>query len=84
VQALKAQPELNVEIQGHTDNTGAHSYNVDLSQRRAQSVKAYMVSSGIDGARMTTKGYGPDDPIAPNTTREGRARNRRVELKPIR
>ncbi len=84
VEALKAQPGLNIEIQGHTDSTGAHDYNVGLSQRRAQSVKAYLVSKGIDSGRMTTKGYGPDRPIASNTTKEGRARNRRVEVKPIR
>lgn len=84
VGALKAQPDLNIEIQGHTDSTGAHGYNVGLSQRRAQSVKAYLSSKGIDSGRMTTKGYGPDRPIASNTTREGRARNRRVEVKPIR
>jgi OmpA-OmpF porin, OOP family len=84
VGVLKAQPKLNVEIQGHTDSTGAHDYNVGLSQRRANSVKAYLVSKGIDSSRMTTKGYGPDRPIASNKTKAGRARNRRVELKPIR
>ena len=84
VDALKAQPDLNIEIQGHTDSTGAHDYNVGLSQRRAKSVKAYLVYKGIDSGRMTTKGYGPDRPIASNTTKEGRARNRRVEVKPIR
>lgn len=82
--ALKAQPDLSIEIQGHTDSTGAHAYNVGLSQRRAESVKAYLVSKGIDSSRMTTKGYGPDRPIATNKTKEGRARNRRVEVKPIR
>jgi OOP family OmpA-OmpF porin len=84
VGVLKEQPKLNVEIQGHTDSTGAHDYNVGLSQRRANSVKAYLVSKGIDSSRMTTKGYGPDRPIASNKTKAGRARNRRVELKPIR
>jgi OmpA-OmpF porin, OOP family len=81
--ALNAQPNLNIEIQGHTDSTGAHDYNVGLSKRRAQSVKAYLVSKGIKSGRMTSKGYGPDRPIASNTTKEGRARNRRVEIKPI-
>jgi len=84
VGALKAQPDLDIEIQGHTDSTGKHDYNVGLSKRRAQSVKAYLVSKGIDSGRMTTKGYGPDRPIASNTTKEGRARNRRVEVKPMR
>jgi OOP family OmpA-OmpF porin len=84
VGALETQPNLKVEIQGHTDSTGTHDYNVGLSQRRAQSVKAYLASKGIDSSRMTTKGYGPDRPIASNKTKAGRTRNRRVELKPIR
>ncbi|MEJ2155571.1 MAG: OmpA family protein [Desulfobacteraceae bacterium] len=83
VGALEAQPDLKIEIQGHTDSTGAHDYNVGLSQRRAESVKAYLVSKGIASHRLTTRGYGPDRPIASNTTKEGRARNRRVEVKPI-
>jgi OOP family OmpA-OmpF porin len=82
--ALKAQPALNIEIQGHTDSTGAHGYNVGLSKRRAASVKAYLESQGIEADRMTSKGFGPDRPIDTNDTREGRARNRRVEIKPIR
>jgi OOP family OmpA-OmpF porin len=83
VAALKAQPNLKIEIQGHTDNTGAHAYNVGLSQKRAESVQAYLESKGIDSARMTSKGFGPDRPIDTNNTKQGRARNRRVELKPI-
>ena len=83
VAALKAQPNLKIEIQGHTDNTGAHAYNVRLSQKRAESVQAYLESKGIDSARMTSKGFGPDRPIDTNNTKQGRARNRRVELKPI-
>lgn len=82
--ALKAQTGLNIEIQGHTDSTGAHDYNMGLSQKRAQSVRSYLMSKGIDGARMTSKGYGPDRPIASNTTKDGRARNRRVEINPLR
>ena len=84
VDALNAQSGLNIEIQGHTDSTGAHDYNVGLSQRRAQSVRNYLISKGIDPSRMTSKGYGPDRPIASNTTKEGRARNRRVEINPLR
>jgi OOP family OmpA-OmpF porin len=84
VDALKAQPGLNIEIQGHTDSTGAHDYNVGLSQKRAQSVMSYLISKGIDPSRMTSKGYGPDRPMASNQTREGRARNRRVEINPLR
>jgi OOP family OmpA-OmpF porin len=84
VDALNAQPGLNIEIQGHTDSTGAHDYNVGLSQRRAQSVKNYLVTKGIDPSRMTSKGYGPDRPMASNKTKEGRTRNRRVEINPLR
>ena len=82
-EALKARPDLKVEIQGHTDSRGSHEYNVGLSQKRAESVKAYLESKGIDGARMVPKGYGPDQPIATNDTAQGRASNRRVALKPL-
>ena len=82
VQGMKQQPELKVEIQGHTDISGTHAYNMSLSQRRADAVKAYLVSKGIAAERMITKGYGPDRPVATNKTGQGRAENRRVELKP--
>jgi OOP family OmpA-OmpF porin len=82
-EALKARPEMDVEIQGHTDSRGNHDYNVNLSQKRAESVKAYLESRGVDGKRMVPRGYGPDRPIAANDTAEGRATNRRVEFKPI-
>lgn len=81
--ALKAQPGLKIEIQGHTDITGSREYNLGLSQRRAQSVKSYLEIQGIEPSRMTTIGYGPDRPIDTNATSEGRARNRRVEIKPL-
>jgi OOP family OmpA-OmpF porin len=81
--ALKAQSGLNIEIQGHTDGKGARSYNLLLSQNRAESVKSYLETMGIDPARMTVRGYGPDRPIASNDSKEGRAKNRRVEIKPI-
>jgi OOP family OmpA-OmpF porin len=81
--ALKAQAGLTIEIQGHTDGRGARSYNLLLSQNRAQSVKTYLETQGIDPARMTVRGYGPDRPIASNDSKEGRAKNRRVEIKPI-
>lgn len=81
--ALNADPELKVEIQGHTDIYGAHDYNMGLSQRRADAVKTYLEDKGVDGARMTTMGFGPDQPIDTNKTKAGRARNRRVEFKPI-
>lgn len=84
VAALKAQKNLRIEIQGHTDSSGTRAYNIGLSQRRAASVRAYLVSQGIESSRLTTKGFGPDRPIASNATKEGRAKNRRVEIKPIR
>ena len=66
-----------------SDSRGSHDYNVGLSQRRAEAVRAYLESKGIEGVRMVPKGYGPDRPIATNDTAQGRASNRRVELKPI-
>jgi OmpA-OmpF porin, OOP family len=78
--ALASQPELNVDIKGYTDSTGAAAYNLKLSQRRAEAVKAYLVSKGITSANLTAKGYGKADPIASNNTTEGRALNRRVEF----
>lgn len=70
----------SIEIVGHTDNTGSHSYNMSLSQRRAQSVASYLIAQGVDGSRLSTRGAGPDQPIASNTTPDGRAQNRRVEV----
>lgn len=70
----------SIEIVGHTDSTGSHSYNMSLSQRRAQSVANYLVAQGVDGARLSSRGAGPDQPIASNATPDGRAQNRRVEV----
>ena len=80
---LNAQPDLRVEIQGHTDSRGNRAYNQDLSQKRAESVRQYLIDKGIAADRLTARGYGPDKPIASNATSAGRAQNRRVELKPI-
>ncbi len=76
--ALRVQPELHVEIQGYTDSIGSAAYNLNLSQRRAEAVKAYLVSKGLDAASLTAKGYGKANPIVSNDTAEGRAQNRRV------
>jgi len=78
---LKKNPEWKLTIVGHTDNVGRDAANLDLSRRRAQSVRAALVERyGIDGSRLTTGGFGASQPQAKNDTPEGRARNRRVEL----
>lgn len=81
---LKENPSVKVEISGHTDNSGSPSYNVQLSEKRAQSVNNYLIERGIAPERLRTKGYGSDQPIADNTTEEGRQKNRRIEFKIIR
>lgn len=83
VDFLKKNPQYVTEIQGHTDSTGPLAWNMELSQRRADTVKAYMVSQGIPADALTTKGFGPNEPIAPNDTKENRAKNRRVDFKPM-
>jgi hypothetical protein len=77
---MRNYPGLKIEIQGHTDNQGSADYNQDLSQRRAQTVKTYLVANGTDDSRLAAKGYGFSQPVASNDTKEGRAKNRRVEL----
>lgn len=81
--SLVAYPEVRVEISGHSDNTGRRETNIRLSRERALAVKAYLASKGVDPGRMEAVGYGPDRPIATNTTPAGRAQNRRVELRVI-
>ncbi|HEX4860528.1 MAG TPA: OmpA family protein, partial [Rhizomicrobium sp.] len=78
--ALKANPSWKVTIEGHTDSTSTAAHNLDLSKRRAASVKAALVAGGIDAARLSTQGYGQTKPIAANDSELGRAQNRRVEV----
>jgi OOP family OmpA-OmpF porin len=78
---LGQAPSTRVSVEGHTDSTGSDAYNQSLSERRAASVKDYLVSKGVDGGRLSTVGYGESQPVADNATSEGRALNRRVELK---
>jgi outer membrane protein OmpA-like peptidoglycan-associated protein len=77
---LAQNPEVAVEIRGHTDNTGKRASNMKLSQSRADAVKAWLVAKGIDGSRIATMGYGPDKPVTTNATAAGRAKNRRIEF----
>ncbi len=81
IAALTKFPTIRVEIVGHTDNAGKRERNVDLSQKRAEAVKTYMVEHGIDAARIVTRGAGPDEPIGDNKTSAGRGQNRRIEFK---
>ncbi|TGD79079.1 OmpA family protein [Hymenobacter wooponensis] len=79
-EVLKKYPDTNVLVEGHTDNTGSDAINQPLSERRAQAVANYTTSQGVDASRITTKGYGSTQPIADNTTAEGKQANRRVEI----
>jgi OOP family OmpA-OmpF porin len=80
---LAAHPEVKIEISGYTDNVGDPKYNVQLSQSRADAVKAYLVSKGIAADRLVAKGYGQADPLVPNTTAANKQENRRVSVKII-
>jgi outer membrane protein OmpA-like peptidoglycan-associated protein len=77
---LQRYPETTVQIIGHTDSDGDFSYNVDLSERRANAVADVLLDSGVAFQRITTIGRGEDQPVASNLTAEGKARNRRVEI----
>jgi OOP family OmpA-OmpF porin len=79
---LTKNQQYMVEIQGNTDSTGPLDWNMKLSTMRAEAVKSYLVTNGVAAERLTTRGFGPNEPIAPNNTAEGRAKNRRVDFKP--
>ncbi len=80
VQMMKANPDLKISVEGHTDNVGNPASNKTLSEERAKSVVAAIVEQGINAERLSQAGYGQDRPVGDNNTVEGRARNRRVEL----
>lgn len=80
VKLMKANPTLRIELGGHTDNVGADAANLTLSQQRANAVRDHVVAQGVDGARITAKGYGETNPVATNDTEAGRALNRRTEV----
>jgi outer membrane protein OmpA-like peptidoglycan-associated protein len=75
---------LQVEISAHTDSTGSHEYNYDLSRKRAGSVVEYLNNHGIEKSRLQAKGFGETIPVAGNATEEGRQQNRRVEFQILR
>ena len=73
-------PALNIEISGHTDNSGSNEYNVTLSEKRALSVVNYLIKNNISKTRLSYKGYGESQPVGSNDTENGRANNRRTEI----
>jgi OOP family OmpA-OmpF porin len=80
VEILRQRPQFSVEVRGHTDSSGPDAYNQDLSERRAATVREYLVAKGIPDERLSSRGFGESEPIADNATAEGRAQNRRVTL----
>lgn len=78
--SFRQYEQNSIEIIGHTDSTGSHAHNMSLSQRRAQSVANYLSAQGVKSARVSTRGAGPDQPIASNANEAGRSQNRRVEI----
>ena len=75
-----AHPGLNLEVEGHTDNVGSDEFNLKLSEQRAETVRTYLIEQGLSESSMTAKGLGKSLPVASNDTREGRQKNRRVEI----
>jgi outer membrane protein OmpA-like peptidoglycan-associated protein len=80
-EALRKNPDIRVSIEGHTDDTGSDAQNLDLSRRRAESVRRSLVELGIDPGRLEARGFGRTRPLVPGATPEAREKNRRVELR---
>jgi OOP family OmpA-OmpF porin len=80
VELLKSNPALKISVEGHTDNTGTAANNKTLSENRAKAVRSALIAKGTDQARLSSKGFGQESPLADNETEEGRAKNRRVEI----
>ncbi|HXA02852.1 MAG TPA: OmpA family protein, partial [Cytophagaceae bacterium] len=83
IELMQQNPDINVEIAAHSDDVGSDDFNIKLSGKRAQNIADYLVKNGVDRARLRPIGYGKKFPVAPNDTEEGRAKNRRVELKVV-
>jgi outer membrane protein OmpA-like peptidoglycan-associated protein len=81
VNAAKQYPEVKLDVSGHTDNTGGKAHNQTLSENRAAAVKAWLVKHGVAADRINTSGHADTQPVADNKTKEGRAANRRVEVR---
>src|SRR4029077_17087034 len=81
VSVFKEYPALRVEISGHTSDEGKRDFNMKLSRKRAEAVKLFLVSAGVDESRVGTVGYGHEKPIADNETKEGKEKNRRIEFR---
>jgi OOP family OmpA-OmpF porin len=80
VDLLLKQPELKLDIEGHTSNDGSFNANMKLSNERAETVKNYLVGKGVDPSRLTSQGFGPTKPLNQGKTEQERALNRRVEM----
>jgi outer membrane protein OmpA-like peptidoglycan-associated protein len=77
---LQQSPDVKLSVEGHTDNVGAAASNQGLSEKRAQAIVAWLTAHGVDASRLKAKGWGQTKPVADNSSEDGRAKNRRVDL----